>query len=164
VSDRPQDADGVAHLPRTIVAWQLVRARVRLRRGRLDAALAAGEDPWGSADLLVRAGQLLATGRRRMIANALDALITLAELGEHPSTYHLQVRCREVLAQREVVRSLAERLRDPAPVDVTVVARLAWLVWNGDSPAFVGGVPADGLTRTTSACALILTEQRLERH
>jgi hypothetical protein len=164
MSDRPGNAAGIAHLPRMGIAWQLVRARVRLRRGRLDVALGAGADPWSSADLLVRAAQLGSTGQRRKIADALDALIALAEFGEHPSAYHRPVRCRPVLAHREVVHSLAERLRDPAPVDVTVVACVAWLVWNGNSPAFVGGVPADELTRTASACARAIAEERLRRH
>ena len=46
--------EAIGYLPRTVVGRRLTRVRARLRRRRLDRALAQGADPWTDAELLVR--------------------------------------------------------------------------------------------------------------
>ena len=48
----------VGHLPRSAIGRRLACIRVRMRRRRLDTALAQGADPWTSEELLVRASEL----------------------------------------------------------------------------------------------------------
>jgi hypothetical protein len=64
-----------------------------------------------------------------------------------------------VLAQRESLLALAERLGQPAPLEVAVVAQLAVLVSDPGSPAYVGGREPAGLAELTARCAHALGER-----
>jgi hypothetical protein len=143
------------------------RALTRLRAWRdqpqIDAALAAGTDPWRSAELLARAVELTALEDRRKLAAALDELVTRAHAGRQGRPYRRlrrrrpaapfpTLRRREVLEQRDGLLALASRIGAPAPVPVSVVARLMLLLCDGSSPVFVAGGPADGLATTVSDC------------
>jgi hypothetical protein len=57
----------------------LLWVRTALRRGRLDAALAAGADPTESRELSLRAGQLTGRKRRLDLAASLEHAVEAAE-------------------------------------------------------------------------------------
>jgi hypothetical protein len=142
---------GVALLPRGVLPRQFARIRARLRRRELDAALAEGRDPWSSSELIARAAHLGAPSERRQLATALERLVALAEHRHRMSPY-VRIRRRAVLDQREPLLALATRLRDPAPIDVALLAQLALLAWDESSPVFVDGRPAAALAETTARC------------
>jgi hypothetical protein len=152
--------DAVARFPRRRLTRQAVRLRARLRRRRLDAALAAGADPWSAADLMLRASRLSSRPVRQETAAALEALVLFAEHNRRvlPSSQKrvfapcLQIRCEVVREQRETLLALAARLREPEPVSVAVAATLAWLAQDASSPVFVGGTPPTGMAETTARC------------
>jgi hypothetical protein len=134
-------SDGVAPLPRRAVAWWAVRIRARLRRGKLEEALAGGVEPWASSALLVRAAELTSPAMRHKLAGSIDALIALAEHGRLISS-SVPIPRRAVLAERHALEDLATRLRDPAPVGVAGLALLARLLWQGSGPFYDGGQEA----------------------
>jgi hypothetical protein len=129
----------------------LTRTLVRLRSGRLDAALADGADPWGSPELLLRASELVSLQERRRIATALDSSAAIAGMGRAASA-QVRLRYRVLRSYRDDLVSIAVRLRDPRPVEVGVVARMAVLLWDGSSPLFVGGRPVEELAETVEHC------------
>ena len=128
----------------------MLRLRVRVSRRGLDALLAEGGDPWSSTVLLTRAAQISSAAHRERVASSLDTLVQIAEYRRRASPY-LTVRTSAVLRERETIvalaLALARRLRDPAPVAVGVVARLAVLVWDEMSPVFAGGRPVRKMHR-----------------
>jgi hypothetical protein len=157
--------DAVAQLPRHASTRQAVRLRARLRRRRLDDALAGGADPWSSPDLMLRASQLSSPAVRRETAATLEQLVGLAERNRpvmprsQPRAFApcLRIRCGVVLEHRDTLLALAARLREPAPVSVAVVATLAWLVRDESSPAYAGGNPPAGLADVVARCACALS-------
>jgi hypothetical protein len=142
---------GIGRFPRGGLGRRAARLRAWTRRSRLDAMLAEGCDPWGSAQLTWRAAQLSSLGRRRKLASGLEDVVADAERGGTASA-GLRIRRREVLQQREPLMGLAARLRAPAPVPVAVVARLAELLCSGSSPIYVGGRPPELLAATATQC------------
>ena len=142
---------GVGVVPRTPAGRGLVHVRARLRRRRLDAALAAGCDPWGSAELIVRAAQLTTVQERRKVALALETLVRCAEQGRPLSAY-LRIREPAVLCERERLLTLAARLNEPDPVPAAVMAQLEWLLWNERSPLFAGGDAPEVIGHVTERC------------
>ncbi len=150
----------VARFPRWILTRHAARFRAHLRRRRLDAALAAGADPWSAADLMLRAARLSSWPRRQEIAAELEALVLLAEHGRtvmpasqpRPLAPCLRIRCGVVREQRDMLLELAAQLRAPAPMSVAVVATLAWLARDESSPVYVGGIPPAGVAVTAARC------------
>jgi hypothetical protein len=138
-------------LPRRAVARRLARIRACLRHPRLDAALAHGADPWSTGELMTRAAQLGSLPYRRKLGAGLLALVELAERRQPPSPY-LSVRRQVVLAERDSLLALAERLSRPEPVDVAVAAQLSLLLSDPSSPALVGGSDPGELAEVTSRC------------
>jgi hypothetical protein len=100
---------------------------------------------------MMRATQLVSWDLRHTIASALEGLVTIAEL-RRPASPYLSVRHGVVAQHREELLRIAARLRDPSPVPVHVVAQMTVLLWDGSSPAYSGGRPADGLGAVTSRC------------
>jgi hypothetical protein len=155
----------VARFPRRALTRQAVRLRARVRRQGLDAALAGGADPWSAADLMLRASQLSSLAGRQETAAALEKLVSFAEHNRAvvPSSQPralspcLRIRCGVVLEQRDTLLELAARLREPAPVSVTVVATLAWLVKDESSPVYVGGNPPAGVSDTAARCGCAIS-------
>ena len=143
--------EAIGYLPRTVVGRRLTRVRARLRRRRLDRALAQGADPWTDAELLVRASDLTSPAVRHQVASSLEALVDVAE-GRCSQSPYLRVRTAVVLSRRETLRALALRLRDPAPVELPVLALLAVLVWDESSPVYVGGRHPTGATEAADRC------------
>jgi hypothetical protein len=155
----------VARFPRRVLTRQATRLSVRLRRRRLDAALAGGADPWGAADLMLRASRLSSLPERQRIAAELEALVLIAEHDRaalpcsqpRPLSPCLRIRRGVVLEQRDGLLELAARLREPAPMSVPVVATLAWLARDEASPVFVGGNPPAGAAATVARCGSAVT-------
>lgn len=147
--------EGVGHLPGSMLSRATARLRSRAHRRRLDAALAQEEDPWSCGELMMRAAGLGSLRGRRKVATALVQLVAFAQQHSAGSPY-LRLRHTIVLEQRAVLLALASRLREPAPVDVAIVARLAMLVWDETSPAYVGGRPPQGVAEVTARCARAL--------
>jgi hypothetical protein len=126
-----------------------VAIRSRLRRAALEEALAEGDDPWTSPELMLCAARLTSTTTRRKLADAIDAAIVMAEHGRPVSPF-VGLRRRAVLGERESLSEMAHRLRAPAPVNVIGVARVARLLWSSQSPLFAddGAERDDGSLRT----------------
>jgi hypothetical protein len=129
-----------------------VRVRARAQRAKLDAALADGQDPWSSAAIMSRATELSSLSTRTRLATSLEALVDFAEL----QPVSPLIRSRIVLAHREALLDLASRLRDMPPVELAVVARLATLVWNQESPAFQAGDPPSRFSEAIASCIHVL--------
>jgi hypothetical protein len=141
----------ISSLPCGRVSRHVARIRACVRRHRLDAALAQGTDPWSTGELMLRAARLVSFSERQKVAAGLVTLVALAEHRLPPSSF-LEVRRQAVLEQRESLLSLAERLGQPAPVEVAVVAQLALLLSDASSPAYVGGRHPGGLADLLAAC------------
>jgi hypothetical protein len=142
---------GVSRLPRSWTGRRRAGIRARLRRFELDRALAQGTDPWSAADLMLRASQLSSLSQRRKLAAGLTELVSLAEHQRRSSPF-VGVRHQAVLEQREPLLALAERLGQPAPVDVPVVAQVTLLLTDPSSPAYQGGKHPRGLAEVTIRC------------
>ena len=150
----------VARFPRWVLTRHAARLRARMRRRRLDAALAVGADPWSAADLMLRASRLSSLPGRQEIAAELEALVLFAEHNRavmpcsqpRPLSPCLRIRCGVVLDQRDRLLELAARLREPPPMAVAVVATLAWLARDEASPVYVGGNPPAGVAVAVARC------------
>jgi hypothetical protein len=141
---------GVA-VPRSAFGRRLLRLRAFLRHPELDAALAAGADPWSSSELMVRAVQLGELAHRRSIGANLIQLVAAAER-RRSSPPHLRVRRDVVLAEREALLALAAHVGRLEPVDVALTAELTLLVTHPDSPVFVGGREPATLEERVARC------------
>lgn len=78
-------------------------------------------------------------------------LVSLAEHQRRSSPY-ISVRHTVVLEQREPLLALADRLGEPAPVAVPVVAQIALLLSDPSSPVYQGGTHPRGLAEVTVHC------------
>jgi hypothetical protein len=145
--------DGVAALPRTPFGRGLASARARLHRRRLDERLAAGESPWDSPELMIRAAKLSSPDARRRVALGIRTLVDLSERADTNLPY-LKIRGRAVLEARDGLKELADRLSALEPVPAGVVAELDWLVRSERSPVYVGGEPAELLGTITERCLI----------
>jgi hypothetical protein len=147
-------ATAVASFPRRPFTWRAVAIRARLRRAALEGALAQGRDPWASPELMLCAARLTSTTTRRKLADAIDAAIFLAE-DARPVPPSVGLRRTALLAERDSLSEMADRLRAPAPVSVIGVARVAQLLWRSESPLF-GEEGAEGddvaIRATIDAC------------
>jgi hypothetical protein len=150
---RDGTSEGVGPFPRTALGRRFVRMQVRLRRRRLDAALAAGCNPWGSPELTLRAAALAAPQERRKVAVALATVVECAERGRSVCRY-LKLRERAVLLERDALVELAVRLSGSEPVPPAVIAQLEWLLWDECSPLYAGGESPDVIPDITERCLL----------
>ena len=142
---------GVSGVPRSWAGRWRAGIHVRLRRFQLDHALAQGVDPWSDAELMLRASRLASLAERRRLAAGLVELVSIAEHQRRSSPY-VSVRHKVVLEQREPLHALADRLGQPAPVAVPVVARIALLLSDPLSPVYQGGTHPHCLGETALRC------------
>lgn len=109
-----------------------VRARTRLwthlRASSLDRALAAGASPDCTASLSLRAAQLIRASTRRTLARSLQRVINDATRPPFPPGPGAIPCRRKVLAARELLVELAERLDGQEPVDARGVAQVRLLL------------------------------------
>jgi hypothetical protein len=151
----PATCAGVARLPRGAAARGVTRLRAWVHQLELDAALAAGADPWTDPQLLVRATQLSSVVHRRRLARGLRSSVELAAAGQHVFA-PVRLRRRAVLAERDRLYELAAAVDASGPVPVAVLARLMSLLTDPSSPIFVGGAPPEGLRRAVDvSCAAL---------
>jgi hypothetical protein len=142
---------GASGVPRSWAGRRRAGIHVRLRRFQLDRALAQGVDPWSAAELMLRASRLGSLSERRKLAAGVTELVSLAE-HQRRSSPSVSVRHEVVLEQREPLLALADRLGEPAPVAVPVVARIALLLSDPLSPVYQGGTHPRGLAELTVRC------------
>jgi hypothetical protein len=117
-----------------------LRLHVKFHRGRLDRQLADGLAPEAFAARALRATQLAGMPTRRQVARSLRRLVAHAE---RPTGVVLSaavpVRRPSVLAWREALLGLAERLEQPVPLDPCGVARALVLLTDGGGPFYAAG-------------------------
>jgi hypothetical protein len=117
-----------------------LRLRVHLHRGRLDRQLADGLAPEGFDDRALRARQLADMPTRRQAARSLRRLVEQAERPVAVVVSAAVPVCRRsVLAWREALLGLAERLEQPVPLDPCGVARALVLLSDGGGPFYNAG-------------------------
>jgi hypothetical protein len=100
---------------------------------------------------MARASRHVSLAERRKLAAGLLTLVAVATRRRQASPF-LAVRHRVVLEQRESLIALAERVFQPAPVEVAVVAQLALLLSDSSSPAYAGGNDPGSLADVTTRC------------
>lgn len=117
----------------------ILRLRTVGQRGNLDADLAAGADPSRDPALALRARQLTGRATRGAIATTIHHLIDAAE--EPPAAWPAQgprppLQRDAILAARQDLLAIAERLSGPGEMSPRAAARCAQLVWDSGSPVY----------------------------
>jgi hypothetical protein len=112
------------------------RVAARLRRRRLDRALADGTPPEASAVLALRAQALTEPDHRRTIAEALRRILRDAQAGCRPALGRVPPSHSRVRAAREELGRLADALDDPGPVTAGGVAQAWILLTDGTGPLY----------------------------
>lgn len=119
-----------------------VRLAVLLRRTTLDRRLARGADPVTSRALALRAGQLAGPRSRDLAVFGLESALSEAQRrGPRYLTSAIAPDRAAVLANRDALLAIVDRLRSPSPVRPAGVARLLVLLRDGAGPLFVTGEP-----------------------
>lgn len=122
-----------------------LRMRTRLRRHRLDEALAAGADPAAAPELALRARQLESRTVRSQSATAIVEL-----LGEAHAPYlgpfgtAARERNARIREHADSLRALVDRLRDDDPITAPGAAMAARLVNDRSGPLYREGVVSLG--------------------
>ena len=116
------------------------RLRVTLHRRRLDHELAVGLDPCELEDRALRATQLAGMPARRRTARALRGVVQEASHAPGgPFGPVIPVSRRTVLAWRQGLLGLADRLERPEPVNPCGVARALVLLTDVVGPLYEPG-------------------------
>jgi hypothetical protein len=114
-----------------------VRMWVRLHRWRLDRELAAGCAPDRSPAHRLRAAQLVDQASRRHLARSLREVVRAADSPcDWPLSSAVPIHRRAVLAVREGLIGLADRLVQPVPLNPCGVARVGLLLTDGAGPLY----------------------------
>jgi len=115
----------------------MLRVRAVGRRTHIDAELAAGADPSRDPALGLRASQLTGAASRAAIATTIHHLLDEAQ---QPATRASGVRPPlqrdAILAAREGLLAIADRLAGTMPVTARTAALAAQLVWDAGSPIY----------------------------
>ncbi len=125
---RPEAVDTSASLA--------LRARVWLRRARLDDSLARGVDPVSSAELELRALQLCSARYRARMARSLVRVLCDARGPAPFMRPQVPVRRREICECEDDLTALIRRLCDGQPVDPCGVALTQQLLTDGAGPLY----------------------------
>ncbi len=114
-----------------------IRLSALLSRRRIDRALAAGQDLRCSEAHALRARQLTAYATRRRLAQSLRQTVSDAEL-PYALRRHLAVQPlrSEVIACREALLGIADRLEWPGSLNACGVARVLSLITDGVGPLY----------------------------
>jgi hypothetical protein len=133
------------------------RARVWLKSVELDTRLAGGADPTRSKELRLRATQLADPKRRAKLAAAIDHLIVISHRRNRPGIITAQApfRPRQVLANRQLLHALSERLRDQGSHSLQGLAMISLLLEDARGPLSLDGRPK-ALERAASAALAAL--------
>src|SRR5436305_4989785 len=101
-----------------------------------DHRLAAGEDPWTSEALALRARRLTTARNRARLANGLAGALRSAGTGAAGFTAAVRPTAPDVLEGQSVIVSLERRLREPGPVGAQGVAIIRLLLIDGNGPLY----------------------------
>src|ERR1700753_1731946 len=134
----------------------MTRLRVRLRRDGLDRRIAAGEDPYGDADLGRRAAQLTELGTRRQIAATIDRLIDEADGPPAPLSSKVPLARGAIVLCAPRLCEIACRLEGDQEVAARGVAQAAMLVHEGASPLYSPQISDVALNRRLADVAASL--------
>ena len=100
---------------------------------------------------MVRAARLGSLHERRDIAAGLRSLVDFAERGRSASRY-LDIRHRIVLEERTALLALADRLDEPEPVEISVLAELHLVLCDPKSPVYDTATDPGRLAEITERC------------
>jgi hypothetical protein len=124
--------------------------QVRLAAPRLDARLAAGEDPFASPTLALRAAQLASRRLRRRLAGALEHASSRAREAESLSSA-IPVDAEAVGIAWPALKQLAAALRSRERVGVRGVALTQILLTQPGSPLYRSRYPEELYERAREA-------------
>jgi hypothetical protein len=132
--------------PSRSVAAALTSLSARLRGPWLDRELAAGVEPWHSPVHSARSLQITSQRARNSLADSLETLFVRAQRPARSPGWSAAVPVDRdaVLAARQALEWLAERLRDGAPIGTRGVAELRDVISDGSGP-FYGALTGDTL-------------------
>ncbi len=108
----------------------------RLRRRRLDRALANGTPPEASAALALRAQRLTEPDQRSSMAGALRRIIRETQEGQRPTIGRIVPSRALVKSARAELTRLADTLEDPGPVAAGGAAQAWILITDGTGPLY----------------------------
>jgi hypothetical protein len=114
----------------------ILSGRVRLRRWSLDDRLAGGEDAAASAELALRAEQLVSPKVRLELADELCRTVRAAEQPPRPLSAALPLQREPILCARERMLELADDLAFGPEVNPWGVALVERLLRDGGSPLY----------------------------
>jgi hypothetical protein len=114
-----------------------VRLRALTQRAKLDAMLLDGANPAGSPELGLRAGQLIGSRHRGMLARSLVESVEAAEGERRRSMASVPFAYGEVRAARAALIELANGLRGEGPVAPAGVVLAERLVTDGAGPLYI---------------------------
>ncbi|UGS37058.1 hypothetical protein [Capillimicrobium parvum] len=148
------NVEAIAPMPHSRLAWRLTDLRARRHRRRLDRALAAGQDPWTSGELVTRAAELTALPTRRKLAHAIADMIVIADhTGHVASAVTYSDVCRApIREERDRLVDLAHLLHGTAPVPVACVAAAAGVLWHDADALRDPAHAADALEHGLNRC------------
>jgi hypothetical protein len=138
-----------------------LRLRVSTRSTALDNELARGGSPLHSRELALRARQLVEPKRRERLASALESLCEDAQRPSSPTSI-VPLPRREITEAGASLLTLAQRLRDPAPIYAGGAAMISVLLRDGTGPAYTAGAGPE-LRRGLRAAAAALDGAWLQR-
>jgi hypothetical protein len=121
----------------------------------LDSRLAAGEDPWASDALALRAHRITGKRHRTRVANGLAGALRSAREGRAGFTAAVRPHHPDVLDTRAVIETIERRLRDPEPVEPRGVAIVRSLLVDGNSPLYRPDQPGALGSRLRAAAAAL---------
>jgi hypothetical protein len=117
----------------------MLRMRALGKRTHLDAELAAGADPSRDPTLELRARQLTGAPTRGAIATTIHHLVDAADEPAEASGARgprPPLQRDAILASREGLLAIADRLAGSGPVTARTAALAAQLVWDAGSPVY----------------------------
>jgi len=128
---------------------------VAWRATELDRRLAAGEEPWVSDELALRARRLTTRRTREHVATGLAGALRSAGSGGAVFTAAVRPRSGDVLEARAVIASIERRLRAPGPVAARGVALIRLLLIDGNGPLYQPSDPGVLGSRLRAAAAAL---------
>jgi hypothetical protein len=127
-----------AESPLTCRPGLRVRLRTSWAAAELDEALANGADPLASAELTLRAQQLVDPAKRAGLARSLDVIAKEVETGGlSPQPGPTILRRDPILPNCRRLRALARRLRDDGLHCLPGLAMADRMITFGDSPLYM---------------------------
>ncbi len=117
---------------------RFTRVIAAARTGQLNAALAAGADPSGCAQLAAHAAMLSSPRVRAAIADELDQL-TAADAG---GRWRVRPNRRAMFASAATIKAISILLLETTPVYARGIAMLSELLRDGTGPLYAGNARA----------------------